>query len=389
MSETALKHIEHLSAAIGPRGTATEKEREAHQYVERTLAELGYDPKRDDVPVPVSAYQPFILALVLMLVAVFLFYAAGGAGALAAAILGAVVTASTLMELTLKDNPLRWFLPVAPSQNTYALAAPDGEARKKIVVVAHVDTHRTPLIWATPGWFAAYRVLSTLGIIALPAGTILFITGIFVTSDLLRQVALGLAVVNALLLAVVLQAEFTKYSPGANDNASGVGVLLALAARLKREPLAQAEVWLLADTAEETGAFGLRDFVRRHKEELEGATFLVVDNVAGKDTGPCYLRSETFLLPLRYPGDLLDLAGRVAADHPELGAYTWAMQGAYTDAAIALKAGFKALTMLGYTKHGWIPDWHRPTDKFDRVDGGAVARTEQFMWEVMRQLDRS
>jgi len=221
----------------------------------------------------------------------------------------------------------------------------------------------------------------------VPLGAILYVVGLFLTSEVLRQIALGLAVLYALLLALVLQAEFTKYSHGANDNASGVGVLLALAERLKAEPPTHAEIWLLADTGEETGAFGMRDFVRRHKAELAGAVFLNVDNVAGKDTGPCYLRGETFLLPLKYPADLLALAGQVAAGRPELGAYSWAQQGAYTDAAIALKNGFKALSWVGYNKQGWIPDWHHRNDTFDGVDASAVDRTEEFIWEVIKRLD--
>ena len=387
MSETALKHIEHLSITIGPRGTATADERAAHDYVEKALADVGYEPQREAVQVYASVYQPFILAMALMLLAVFLFYNFGGAGALAAAVLGIIVAGSALLELLLEDNPLRWFLPVAPSQNVLAVTRPEGEARRKLVLVAHVDTHRTPLIWVSPGTFAAYRVLSALGVIGLPAGVVVFVVGMFATSDWPRQVALGLAALYGLLLLVVLQAEFTEHTRGANDNASGVGVLLALAERLKRAPLPNSEVWLLADTAEETGAFGMRDFVRRHKAELEGAVILNVDSVAGEGVGPCFLRSETFLVAQRYPADLLALAEQVAADRPDLGAYSHARQGAYTDGGVALKAGFKALSWVGYTKDGWIPQWHSPDDEFELIDKGALDRTEEFVWEVMRRLD--
>ena len=387
MSETALKHIEHLSITIGPRGTATPEEAAAHDYVADTFSGLGYSPQRDSFQVYASAYPPFILALSVMLAAFFLFYYLGGVGALAAAALAAVVTVSAYFELSMQENPLRWVLPVAPSQNVYAVAPATAEAPQKIVVAAHVDTHRTPLIWSSPGTFAAYRWLSLLGMAALPAGVVVFAVGIFAPSELLRQISVGLAVLYGLLWLVVVQAEFTEHTRGANDNASGVGVLLALAERLKREPLPNTEVWLLADTAEETGAYGMRDFVARHKAELAGATFLVVDNVAGEGTGPCTLRSETFLTTLRYSPDLLALADKVAAEHADLGAYSYDMRGVYTDGAIALKAGFKALAWVGYTKDGWIPLWHSPDDEFESLDKGALERTEQMVWEVMRRLD--
>jgi hypothetical protein len=389
MSETALKHIEHLSVTIGPRGAATPEERQAHDHVEQTLAGLGLAAQRDPVTVWTSPYRPFILALALMLVAVFLFANLGGAGALAATVIGGLATASALLELAFKDNPLRWFLPVSPSQNVYAVAEPAGEPARKIVVVAHVDTHRTPLIWSSPGTFQVYRILSTLGIVGLPAGVALFAVGIFVASPTLRAIAAGLAVLYGLLLLVALQAEFTEFTRGANDNASGVGVLLALAERLKREPLARSRVWLLASTAEEPGGFGMQDFLQRHKAELDGAVVLNVDNIAGKETAPCYLRSEMLLKTLKYPPDLLALAEAAAAERPELGARPHAMQGTWTDAGFALDAGYKALSLVGFTKDGWIPLWHHPDDELEYLDQDALDRAEQFTWELVQRLDRA
>ncbi len=52
--------------------------------------------------------------------------------------------------------------------------------------------------------------------------------------------------------------------PGANDIASGTAAVLALAARLKAEPLAHTSVWLLNSGAEETGATGPVNVLRRY-----------------------------------------------------------------------------------------------------------------------------
>ena len=40
MSETTLRHIEHFTNTIGPRGSATPKEAEAHDYCQSTLEGL-------------------------------------------------------------------------------------------------------------------------------------------------------------------------------------------------------------------------------------------------------------------------------------------------------------------------------------------------------------
>lgn len=388
MSDTALHHIEHLSVTIGPRGSTTEKERQAHDYVQKALTELGFETRREEFLSSTSAYVPFALAMSLMLLSELLFYQLGSLGGLAAAALGGLVVVSVVLELLLKDNPLHWFLPKAPSQNVFGVAPARDGARRRIVIAAHADTHRTGLLWKSPATFGAYRVLSTLGVVSLLAAEVIFVVGIFAYGETLRAVSLVPAAFFLILLLMVLQAHFTRYTAGANDNASGVGVMLSLARRLKDEPLDRSEVWLLSTGCEEVGAYGMRDFVDRHADELRNETVLVVDNVAGKDTGAVYLRSENFALaPFKYPPDLLALADRVAADRPELNAYSAVQNGAYTDGAIALNAGLKALTFVGYTRKGWIPNWHNVTDTFARVDPKPLDQTEAFVWEVMKRLD--
>jgi Zn-dependent M28 family amino/carboxypeptidase len=184
-----------------------------------------------------------------------------------------------------------------------------------------------------------------------------------------------------------VQGEATPFTPGANDNASGVGVMLALAERLKAEPLKNTEVWWVATGCEEVGAYGSADFIRRNRNDLYDATIIVVDNVAGKGTSPTYLTSEGMLMPVRFSLDVLAIAEQVAAKHPELQARPHDHQGVYTDAAPALQAGVKALSLVGQTREGWIPDWHNASDTFGAVEADAVAHVERFVWEVLQKLD--
>lgn len=397
MSDAALKHVEHLSVKIGPRPSASPAEEAAHDYVHAELARLNYQPRRESFVAPTSIYLPFAIAMGLMLLAWLLFDRLGSVGALAATALGAVATASVILDLLVRDAPLRWFVPTGRSQNVIAVARPAvaeidrnsarprGETRHKLVIAAHVDTHRTPLFWRTQAAFRAYRLVATLGVLALLASQIMFVVGTFAYSDGLRAAARAPAVVFAVVLAMVLQAEFSRHSVGANDNASGVGVLLALAARLRAEPLPASEVWLVATGCEEVGAFGMRDFVARHRDELRDAVVLVIDNVAGRRTGAVYLRSEMLLQTLRAPADLLAVADQLASEHPELKAYSARQVGAFTDAAPALLAGIRALAFVGYNRRGWIPHWHHPDDIFDRIDPAPLDQTERFVWELMKR----
>jgi hypothetical protein len=392
MSDTALKHIEHLSLTIGPRGSATPKEKEAHDYVQAILNDLGCNPRVEMFQAATSAYLPFVLGLGVMLAAEALFWLLSpgpnaGVGALAAAVLGVLTLLSLVRELGLADNPLRWALPVAPSQNVTGVTPPTGETRHKVVVMAHVDSHRTPLIWTSRNTFLAYRLLSALAFLSLLALCAIFVFSLFTPSPGLRTASLVPAGIVALALLVAAQGAFTPFTHGANDNASGVGVMLALAERLKQAPLTNTEVWWVATGCEEVGAYGSADFIRRNENALYDATVIVVDNIGGKGAGPTYLTSEGMLLPMRFSPDVLAIAEQVAAQHPEFQARPRDHQGVYTDAAPAVQANVKALSLVGYTPEGWIPNWHSASDVFGAVDAEAVDRTEQFVWEVLKKLD--
>ncbi len=393
MSTTALHHLEHLSVAIGPRGSATAKEKAGHDYVQQILTEQGHSVRAESFHSGTSAYLPFILALSVVLLAEAIFYFArptdnAAMGGLAALALCALATTSAILELLARDNPLRWFLASEPSQNIIAITPARGERQRTVAVLAHVDTHRTPLFWRTADSYRIFRVIMTLGLISLAVLNMVFLIGTFAPNAALSPISLVPAGIVLVALLMSLQAQFSPFTAGANDNASGVGVLLALAEKAKQEPLANTELWWVATGCEEVGAYGSADFIRRHADALtEGGAALVVDSVGAHGAGPIYLTREGLLKPLAHSEALLALADQIAADQPALGAGRCDVQNPYTDASPALQAGLKALAFVGYNRRGWIPNWHNPTDVFANVDADAIDRTERFVWEMLQRLD--
>lgn len=392
MSESALKHTDHLSKVIGPRGSTTPKEKEAHDYAQKILSDLGCDPRAEAFQSSPSAYLPFILALGVVLLAEAIFYFTGPTpnapvGALAAFALGLLVTVSAVLELMVRDNPLRWFLPVGDSRNVVGVTPAANEPRRRVAVMAHVDSHRTPLFWRTPNTYKVYRAITALGLIGLLALDVIFLISVFAPNAGLRTISLIPAAIIGLAWLMVLQAHNTPFTAGANDNASGVGVLLALAERAQREPLPNTEVWWVASGCEEVGVYGSADFVRRHKAELESSGLIAIDSVAGKETDLVYLHQEGLLIPKTYPASVLARADQIARERPELKAHAFKGTTAYTDGFPALEAGLPCLALLNYTRDGWIPNWHNPTDVFANVDADAVDRAERFVWELLKALD--
>jgi Peptidase family M28 len=119
------------------------------------------------------------------------------------------------------------------------------------------------------------------------------------------------------LRIVMAHADTTPAGPGANDNASGLGVVASLAGRLRLiEP--RCDVWLVATGAEERvytgspdhlGALALARRARAHGARGRLQFALSLDEV-GRDR-PFWLRSPVDAPRPRVEGALLAAAGRV------------------------------------------------------------------------------
>lgn len=385
-SSVALKHIRALAEGVGPRGSTTSGEAQAAEYALHVLESAGLRAWVEPFTSARSAWWPSALAAALGLLAEAIFWFGGAVGAWIAAMLQALAFVSGLLELNFVTNPLRWLLPKGPSQNVVAVIPPSGPAERQVVLVGHLDSHRTPFIFGSTARLRAFRLLTILGVLSFIANLALYIL-VAVTGD--RAWApwtLGPAFVLLLVVLMTLQADFTPYTPGANDNASGAALVLALAERLARQPLARTQVWAVCSGCEEVGCYGAAAFVARHKQALKGAYFLVIDSVGGGDL--CYITREAMSLPYNSDPGLIALAGAIARRRPDLGAQPRIFTTAYTEGAIGIKAGLRTLTFLGLTSDGFVPNWHQLTDTPDRVDAAMLARTEAFVWELLQAIDR-
>lgn len=382
----ALKHIAALSEQIGPRGSTTEGERRGHDYCRECAQRLGYRTREETFTSPGSAYRLYLLCAGLLLLSFALFHFQ--ILRVAAGVVAWVATLSAVLELAFLPSPLRLLLPVRTSQNVVAEGRAREAAHRKIIFVAHVDTHRTPLIWRSPGTFRAYRLLSSSGIAGF------FGMAVFMSVEALAEMTIPAAlwavavVFVAAIFAMTLQAELTPFTRGANDNASGVALALSLAEKYAQQPLHYSEPWFVFTGCEEVGAHGAFAFIKSNKPAIDRAIFIVLDNLAGRDTTPHFHISETMLRPLRYPSRLLQLAESIAQQNPALGARPFAQRGAFTDGTPFLLAGLPGLTIVNHDSRGWIPNWHRLTDTLAEVDAQALARTQQFIERIVEVLDK-
>ena len=380
-----LDHIRALAVDIGPRGPTTEAERLGAVYCANTLRQLGLDAQVEGFNSARSIFQPHLLTAVALLLAFAIYPLAGRASAALAAIISLVALASDLLELSFIDNPLRRIVAKGPSQNAVAIIAPAAEHRQDLVLIGHIDTQRTPIVFSTPRWLAAYKAFTTVAFILFAAQTVLYLLGALTGWAWIWPLT-GLSAVGALLLmAMCIQADRTPFTAGANDNASAVGLVLTLAEALRNAPLQHPRVWLACTGCEEVQHYGAIDFFRRHRSSLRNPHAIAFEMLGC--AGPSWLTKEGIIVPFHADPGLVKLAESIATQHPELAAHPAQISGGNTEMADALRLGIPAITFSGQTHDGGMPYWHQVGDTFDKMNPEVLERAYTFTWAFISALD--
>lgn len=172
--------------------------------------------------------------------------------------------------------------------------------------------------------------------------------------------------------------------PGADDNASGVAAMLAVARAMKvrgpRHPIVFA-----AFDGEELGLRGAKVFVR---SAHRGAIALNVNlDMLSRSTRREIYVAGTFHTPRLKPAvEALQASTpvtiRFGHDRPELGADDWTMlsdHGAFHEARIPF-------LYFGVEDH---EDYHQPTDTFDRIDRQFFGDVTALVIDAVVALDRT
>lgn len=390
-TQKALEQIRHLSETIGGRGSCTPAERQAAQYVADQMRLQGVSGVRlEPYQGAPSTYRPYALAFASALVGTLLVWLVAGRGIMAvAALLSALGAWGMLAETDFAANWMRWLLPRASSQNAIGVIPPTGQVRYRVVLSAHLDTHRTPIFYSSKRWHTLFGFLVAGAFVSMVVGAVAYGLGATLDWPWVRWIGLVAAAIEVLALSLCLQADFTPFSPGANDDASGAGIILAMAERLSQEPLVHTEVWLALTGCEEVAAYGMAAFLDAHQAELgDDAVYIILDQVGlGR---LAYLTADGLIVKRKTHPRALELVRQAKAALPDL-----EVDGhvgiAYTDAAVATKRGLIALTVDALPPPGVedVMHWHQMSDTLEHVDPQTLADAHAFTWQVLRQIDQS
>jgi hypothetical protein len=298
-------------------------------------------------------------------------------GRLPAAITGALASAAVYDDVS---GGRLWFrrrvLPQRPTWNVVAEAGDRGAART-VVFVAHHDAAHSGLVFHPALPRIGMRLAPELHAKANQSVPIIF--GVFLGPLLLALWGLvggrwlkrcGMFFSGG-ATAAMANIGASRVVPGANDNLSSVGALVALANELAERPPEGVRAILLSTGSEEGFMEGMQAFGRRHFAELDRATteFVCLECVGSPHL--CVVEGEGMLRMRLYPEssrEALARAGDAAGVELTRGLRTVAA----TDALIALRAGYPVCTLGGVDETKFPSQYHWPSDVPDNLDWSSV-----------------
>ncbi len=376
-----MSEVYHELAAFvetfGARPATSERERRAREYLARQLQAHGIRTLEQPFGSIPSLTPPWLTVSLLFAVSGALaFYSAQGASRsvlLACAALFSLTACALYWGLVSGMWNVARLFPKRESANLIGIVPARRMPTRRVVLMAHIDTQRATLLWhpklvrqfgqsfVGQTVLLALHGLGALGIAygLLSGGTVLAWA---------RWLMLPGSLLSLWGVFVLLHREWVlDWVQGANDNGSGVAVVLTLLKELAHQPLEEVEVWGVFTGCEEVGVpAGAFAFEREYGAELRDALFLIVDHVGRGE--PRYLLKEAMLPRQRAHPEMVRLMQQLAQQHPE-----WCLKpsavppGAYTDALPFLMKGYRAIALWCEEQPGIPPNWHWTTDVLENV----------------------
>jgi hypothetical protein len=350
------------------RPSASGGEQRAAEWIAGRLRELGCDVVVEHERAHGGYWSPIALANTLAASGALLALRRRGALSRAAGAAVAGACAAALWDDL--GHGRRWFrrrlLPHRSTSNVVASAG-DPSAKRTVVLIAHHDAAHSGIVFHPalgqigPRLFPRQHERSshTLPILyGVWLGPVLICLGAVTGSRRLLRGGVTMA-----LGATAVMADIGSRSvvPGANDNLSAVGVLIAVAAALQERPVEGVRVLLVSTGSEESFSEGMQGFGHRHFPELdrESTELVCLECLGGPNL--VVLEGEGMLKMRDYPERMREALAEAAAAagvRIDRGIRTVAA----TDGIIALRAGYQVVTLASVTDAKLPLNYHWPSD---------------------------
>jgi hypothetical protein len=383
-----MEHLRELSVEIGSRGPTSENEKKAGNYIERTMKSIGMSVEAEEFKSKTSGFAIFAIDIILFIIAAIIF----PTSAIVAFLVSLAAVAILIAEMNMKEV-LSKIMPKKQSRNIIGKIAPTNKAEKRVVLMGHYDSakplplfHPVVVRYVDPLLIAVF--LSTVfTTVFYGLGSIVeFFASASIYSIYFWYASFPFVGYLSIIFAIIAYGElFTKPTNGANDNASGISVILEVAEILSKERLKNTEIWCAAMGCEEAGTVGTMRYLDKHAEELQGSFMFSVDCVGIGNLR--YAVKEGIMKTISVPDELVNLVTETADRNPELQAKSLVLKYKASDSFPALSRGLKAMFIGAVDKKNLPPNWHWKTDVYENIEENTVEKAKEFVIEILRTID--
>jgi len=386
-------YARRLCMEIGARPAGSNGERQAADFIEKVMSAGGAEVTVEPFRTEKSAMPLQLVAGLLPLAAVAFFPASAP---IAFLLIGLGFLASQLQAYRI--NALRIFQEKKESANVVSRIEPSEPPDKgapQVVLLSHYDS---PIVSLSTVPYAQEleRISSSLGMASLGLLFMLYTVGLAVYvlkaqhgfQDWIWAISLPLVLPS--LIAVFLLAErwwWGEPSPGANDNASGTAVLLALQRHYWKTPPLHAEFWFVATGGGAAGSAGVSHLLKEHGRELNRAYFINIEEV-GRRKLLC-LKREGALLPFLANRRLLDKVKVIAFDQTQYGVEFAGSRVERHEGLKLLSKRKRVLTVTSCPKGRKSRSSRARADDYDRLDIQTLRKAYEFVRVLTESIDKS
>lgn len=381
MKENILKHIYVLSKEIGPRASGTLNEKKAADYIKSVFENLKINCNVEKFKTPSSFSITYgliyflsvistifftfsvLTGFIISLIALVIFWEEIHTRGILSKIFSTKISQNVLGEIPAKSTPL----------NT-------------VFLVAHYDSSKAGPMF-NPKFVKNFRFLFLLNFFSMIVISINLFVGIFFKEILfiLWMFSLPFAIFLSIsILLLIIREFFFQATPGANDNASGVCVMLNVAEEIAKSPFEKTQVYFLATGAEEVGMIGMLNFLKKYRGKYKNAYFINLDNLGSGILR--YVTKEGMIKTYKSCSELKYFAKNVILEH-NLDIRPFVYKTMATDAYALLVRGFKAMSIVGADEHGILPNWHWITDTLENIKIENIKECQKFVLEMIKKIE--
>jgi hypothetical protein len=378
---------------IGPRPSCSDEEKR----LGRLLVE-EWKPLCDRVDVETftcspTAFLGFIRVSVLLLFAAVILY---WFYPLASFIMAAVSFSMVFFEYMRYREFVDFLFPRKQGENIIGAIRPKGEATRRVLVSAHMDSaYEFNLIYYLRNFAIPIIAIAIVGIVIAfcvsLAKTIAYFGGF---ADATAFAALGYTMIAFTpIIGLFLFFHTYKPVPGAMDDMAGVAVVAGLGKYLDEARRAgdwlpeRTEVVLLATSSEEAGLRGAKRYASKHLQEMKTTpTYgLFLDGIY--DEKYLTVTNRELCTGAKHDPELVKMAQDTAASHNWPIAVRMIPIGG-TDAAAFSVKGIPAVCLLCQDTSKAVPNYHTRDDTYEHIRPESLAVSLQLVIDMIQRIDK-